>query len=155
GKYTQAQPLYEQALEIERRWLTDDHPHTAMGYDSLAKNLNAQGKYLEARDRWLRAVKSRDAARLRVVFTGLERAGSGGSRSLALAAVLARLGQPAEAWQALEQGLGRGLLDELAARQDRRLVGAERGRLRELIAELERLDRLVETIPKDLGRTER
>ncbi len=34
----------------------------------------------------------------------------------ALAAVLARLGQPAEAWQALEEDLGRGLLDELAAR---------------------------------------
>ena len=39
-----------------------------------------------------------------------------------LAAVLARLGQPAEAWQPLEEDLGRGLLDELAARQDRRLA---------------------------------
>ena len=73
----------------------------------------------------------------------------------ALAAVLARLGQPAEAWQSLEEDLGRGLLDELAARQDRRLAPAERARLRELTAELERLDKLVEATPKDLDQAER
>ena len=147
---------YEKALEINRRLLTDDHPDTASSYNNLAANLNAQGKYLEARDQWLRAVKSLDAARLRVAFTGLERAG-GTKESMrpALAAVLARLGQPAEAWQALEEDLGRGLLDELAARQDRRLAPAERARLRELTAELERLDKLVETTPKDLDQAER
>ena len=73
----------------------------------------------------------------------------------ALAAVLARLGQPAEAWQSLEEDLGRGLLDELAARQDRRLTPAERARLRELTAELERLDKLVEATPKGLDQAER
>ena len=155
GKYAQAQPLFEKALEIRRRLLTDDHPDTARSYNNLAANLNAQGKYLEARDRWLRAVKSLDAARLRVAFTGLERAGTRRSVRPALAAVLARLGQPAEAWQSLEEDLGRGLLDELAARQDRRLAPAERARLRELTAELERLDKLVETTPKDLDQAER
>ena len=101
-------------------------------------------------------MKSLDTARLRVAFTGLERAG-GTKESMrpALAAVLARLGQPAEAWQTLEEDLGRGLLDELAARQDRRLAPAERARLRELTAELERLDRLVETTPKGLDQAER
>ena len=73
----------------------------------------------------------------------------------ALAAVLARLGQPAEAWQTLEEDLGRGLLDELAARQDQRLTPAERDRLRELTTELERLDKLVEATPKDLDQAER
>jgi hypothetical protein len=29
GKYAAAQPLYEKALEIRRRLLTDDHPDTA------------------------------------------------------------------------------------------------------------------------------
>ena len=76
-------------------------------------------------------------------------------RAPALAAVLARLGQPAEAWQSLEEDLGRGLLDELAARQDQRLAPAERARLRELTAELERLDKLVESTPKDLDQAER
>ena len=155
GKYAQAQPLFEKALEIRRRLLTDDHPNTADSYNNVASNLNAQGKYLEARDRWLSAVKSLDKARLRVAFTGLERAGTKESMRPALAAVLARLGQPAEAWQALEEDLGRGLLDELAARQDRRLAPAERARLRELTTELERLDKLVETTPKGLDQAER
>src|SRR5205085_7853402 len=81
-----------------------------------------------------------------------------GSKDLirpALAAVLARLGQPARAWQSLEEDLGRGLLDELAARQDLRLTPAERARLRELTAALERLDRLVETTPRNLDQEER
>ncbi len=121
----------------------------------MAGNLNAQGKYKEARDRWLVAVKSLDAARLRFAFTGLERAGTSESMRLALAAVLARLGQPAEAWQPLEEDLGRGLLDELAARQDRRLSPGERARLRELTTELERLDRLAEATPPDLAQAER
>ena len=88
-------------------------------------------------------------------FTGLERAGTRQFTRAALAAVLARLGQPAEAWQRLEEDLGRGLLDELAARQDQRLKPGERARLRELIAELERLDKLVESTPKNLDQAER
>jgi tetratricopeptide (TPR) repeat protein len=155
GKYATAQPLFERAREIRRRQLSDDHPSTANSYSSTAQNLYAQGKYFQARDEWLHAVKSRDAARLRVAFTGLERAGAEKSVRPALAAVLARLGQPAEAWQALEQDLGRGLLDELAARQDRRLTAAERDRLRDLTAQLERLDRLVETTPQGLDQAGR
>jgi hypothetical protein len=72
-----------------------------------------------------------------------------------LAAVQARLGQPAEAWQALEEDLGRGLLDELAARRDQRLTPAERDRLRDLTTALERLDRLVEATPQGLDQAER
>src|SRR5208337_4255177 len=155
GKYAQAQPLFEKALEIRRRLLTDEHPDTALSYNNVAGNLNSQGKYAEARDRWLSAVKSLNKARLRVAFTGLERAGAEQPVRPALAAVLARLGQSAEAWQTLEEDLARGLLDELAARQDRRLTPAERVRLGELTAALERLDRLVETTPQGLDQAER
>ena len=156
GMYGLAQPLYEKALDVRRRLLTDEHVKTAEGYNNLASNLDAQGKYVEARDRWLSAVKGQDMARLRVAFAGLERAGATNKPARpALAAVLARLGRPDEAWQPLEEDLGRGLLDELAARQDQRLMPAERARLRELTAVLERLDRLVETTPKGLDRFER
>ncbi|HKI20373.1 MAG TPA: CHAT domain-containing protein, partial [Isosphaeraceae bacterium] len=155
GKYAQAQPLYEKALEISRRMLTEDHPDTADSANNLAGNLNAQGKYSQARDSLRLAVKSLDAARLRVAFTGLERAATKESARLALAAALARLGQPAEAWQPLEGDLGRGLLDELAARQDRRLAPDERARLRELTTELERLDKLAETTPENLDQAGR
>ncbi|MFI5455263.1 MAG: tetratricopeptide repeat protein [Isosphaerales bacterium] len=155
GKFAAAQPLYEKALEIRRRLLTDDHPDTAVSYNSVAANLYGQGKYLEARDQLLRAAKSLDAARLQVAFSGMERGGTREFTLPALAAVLARLGQPAEAWQSLEEDLGRGLLDELAARQDRRLAPAQRARVRELTAALEQLDKLVESTPKDLDQAGR
>jgi tetratricopeptide (TPR) repeat protein len=155
GKYAAAQPLFEKVLEIRHRLLSDDHPDIALSYHNLAVNLHAQGKYLEARDRWLSAAKSLDRARLRVAFTGLDRVGTKEWMRPALSAVLARLGQPGEAWQALEGELGRGLLDELFARQDRRLSPAERARLSELTAELERLDRLAESTPKGLDKAER
>ncbi len=47
------------------------------------------------------------------------------------------------------------MLDELAARQDRRLTPAERAHVRELTNELERLDKLVETTPKNLDQAHR
>ena len=72
----------------------------------------------------------------RIAFTGLERAEKGNRVRLALAAVLARLGQQVAAWQHLEEDLGRGLLDELTAREDRRLAPGDRSRLRELTAQL-------------------
>jgi tetratricopeptide (TPR) repeat protein len=155
GKYAAAQPLLEKALEIDRRMLGDDHAETAAIYSHIAANLTAQGRYLEARDKWLSGVKALDAARLRIAFTGLERAGAGESVRLNLAAVLARLGEPAGAWEALEADLGRGLLDELAGREGRRLAPAEQARLRELIDELDTLDRLVEATPTGLDQAER
>jgi tetratricopeptide (TPR) repeat protein len=155
GSYAKAEDLYDKALETRRRLLGDDHIETALTCGNLATNLASQGKYLEARDRWLRAVKGLDAARLRIAFTGLERAATRSSVRPALAAVLARLGQPTEAWQRLEEDLGRGLLDELAARQDKRLTPAERASLGDLTTELEQLDKLVEASPRDLDKLER
>ena len=155
GKYVEAQPQFEKALEINRRLLTDEHPYTSANYGNFGANLNSQGKYHEARDQWRRGVRSMDTIRLVFAFTGLERAGRMGNMRLSLAAVLARLGQPAEAWQALEEDLGRGLLDDLAARQDSRLRPGERARLRELTTELERLDKLVEVTPRGLEQAER
>jgi hypothetical protein len=155
GKYAEARPLYEKALEIRRRLLGDDHPDTATSQHNLAMNLHSQGGYASARERWLGAVDLLDRARQRMAFSGLGRVGAKNSACPALAAVQARLGRPAEAWQALEEGLGRGLLDELAARKDQRLTPAERDRLRELTGDLEKLDKLVEAMPSDLDRAER
>src|SRR5262249_36523486 len=142
-------------LEVIHRLLTDDHPLTAGSYHAVASNLAAQGKYLEARDLWLRAARSQDMSRLRVAFAGLDRVGTDVPGRPALAAVLARLGQPAEAWQWIEEDFGRGLLDELTVRQDRKMAPAARARLRELTTELERLDRLVESTPAGLDQAER
>ena len=57
GKYAQAQPLFEKALEIDRRLLTDDHPDTADSYNNLAMNLNDQGKYAVAQPLFEKALE--------------------------------------------------------------------------------------------------
>jgi tetratricopeptide (TPR) repeat protein len=155
GKYVEAQPLYVKAVATQLRLRGGAHPETAMAYNNLATDLNAQGKYGEARDEWRRAVESLDGARLRLAFVGIERGGPNRPVRLALAAVLARLGAAEEAWQRLEEDSGRGLLDELAARKDRRLAPGERTRLSDLTRELERLDRLAESTPRDLDEASR
>jgi tetratricopeptide (TPR) repeat protein len=71
GKYAAAQPLFEKAFGILRRRLGEVHPDTAQVTKNMAANHDAQDNDLEARDRRLRAVRSLDAARLRVAFTGL------------------------------------------------------------------------------------
>ena len=43
GEVPQAQPLFEKALEIRRRLLTDDHPDTADSYNNVAANLEPRG----------------------------------------------------------------------------------------------------------------
>ena len=100
--------MLEKTLRIRRRLLGEDHPDTASAYIALAANLYALGKYPEACDQWRMAVKGLDETRLRVAFTGLERAGTDSSPRPALAAVLARLGRPDEAWRSLEEDFGRG-----------------------------------------------
>ena len=57
AKYAAAQPLYEKALEISRRLLTDDHPHTASYYNGLAANLYDQGKYAAAQPLFEKALE--------------------------------------------------------------------------------------------------
>jgi tetratricopeptide (TPR) repeat protein len=148
-KYGEAQPLVEKALTICRKSLGEEHPDTAFTYTHLAYILNAHGKYAEAEVAWTKAAASFGQARLHFAFTGLGRSARTAETSpvLALAAVLARNGKPAEAWRRLEESLGRGLLDDLSARQARRLSPEDRTRQRDLLARLERLDRLFENLP--------
>jgi tetratricopeptide (TPR) repeat protein len=40
--------LHQKALDIYRKALGEEHPHTARSYHNVAFNLNAQGKYAEA-----------------------------------------------------------------------------------------------------------
>ena len=48
GRFAQAEPLFEKALEIHRRLLTDNHPSTATSYNNVAGNLGSQGKFAQA-----------------------------------------------------------------------------------------------------------
>ena len=146
AKYEAAGRALEKALAIYRRRLTENHLATAAVYEKLGACSSAQGKYAEARDQWLKAAGSVEGARLFAAFSGMDRASAttDGQQAEALAAVMARLGQPEEAFQRLEENLGRGLLDELAAREDKSLTQEESARLKQLVAELDRLDHLFE-----------
>jgi tetratricopeptide (TPR) repeat protein len=145
GKYAEAQEGLRKALAIRRKALGEEHPLTAQSYSSLAANQNAQGKYDEAEALWALAAGRFGTARLRVARSGLDRAAATGKDSPLpfLAAVLARTGKPSDAWSRFEEGLARGTWDDLSARLRR--PADEQARQAELVARLERLDRLVES----------
>jgi hypothetical protein len=127
GKYGDGQPLYENALAIWREALGEAHPDIGAGYHSLAVNLYGQGKYAEALATLEQASHSYETSRL-AAARGLERAVATGSKSPypLQAALLARLGRPRDAWDALQRDLARGLLDEQAGRRQSLLQPDER-----------------------------
>jgi CHAT domain-containing protein len=145
GRHAEAEQLHRRALAIHQKVLGEDHPFTVASHSNLADNLEAQGKYAEAAASWAQATQSFDVARLRSSTTGLERASFGGADSPwpALAACQARLGQPLLAWQSLEAGVARGLLDDLSTRLTPGPTLVERERQQGLKAALDRLDRQV------------
>ena len=85
GKYAQAQPLYEKALETRRRLLTDDHTNTATSYNNLANNLDNQGKHAAAQPIYwadvrglpLRCPRPRPCARRKSGCASAPRGGAG------------------------------------------------------------------------------
>jgi tetratricopeptide (TPR) repeat protein len=143
GRYREAEEVLREVLEIRRQAFGEEHPETASCYDNLARALHAQGRYAEAETYLRRGADAFLASRLRIAASGLGRAARTSERSplFALAAVLARNGKPAEAWQRLEQGLGRGAWDDLSARLRRST--AETDRQAELATRLEGIDRLL------------
>jgi tetratricopeptide (TPR) repeat protein len=144
GKYAEAAEFHRRALAIFRKVLGEAHPDTARTYDDLAHNLYARGKYAEAEGTWADAADSFARARLRIAASGLGRATRTGHDSPlpAFAAVLARNGKPEAAWRRYEEGLARGTWDDLSARLRR--PPEEQARQAELVAQLDRLDRLIE-----------
>ena len=65
GKYSEAEPLYLDALEMRRRLFTGDHPNVATSLNNLALLYNSQGKYSEAEPLYLDALEMRKR-----LFTG-------------------------------------------------------------------------------------
>jgi tetratricopeptide (TPR) repeat protein len=144
GQYAAAEEYFRQALAIHRKLLGEEHPNTTNCCNFLALNLHAQGRYAEAEGLWLRAAAAFARARLRLAHSGLERATLTGKRSPLpeLAAVLARNGKAAQAWQRYEESLARGTWDDLSARLRR--PPTEQAKQAALLARLDRLDQLIE-----------
>ncbi|MFO0969371.1 MAG: tetratricopeptide repeat protein [Gemmataceae bacterium] len=143
GKYAEAEEGYRKALAIRRKMLGDEHPDTARSYNDMALNLNDQGKYAEAEQFANLASVAFLKTRGRLAASGLERAGAAKMAPLWLhAALLARHGKAAAAWERLEENLGRGLWDDLASAGKR--SDTERTRRLIVLAQLSRVDKLIE-----------
>src|SRR5262249_368729 len=110
GRFAEAQPFCQKALEIGRLALGEDHPSTVSSYAVWAINLNARGRYDEAEAMARAATRSYEVTRLRISFAGLDRAEFAARRSPLplLAAIQARQGRIREAWEHWEAGLARG-----------------------------------------------
>jgi tetratricopeptide (TPR) repeat protein len=57
GRYSEAEPLYLEALEMRRRLFTSDHPDVASSLNNLASLYKSQGKYSEAEPLYLDALE--------------------------------------------------------------------------------------------------
>jgi len=137
GKHQEAIELYEKAQTILLKLQGEKHPNTAMVRYGLAYCQLLTGDYARAEAQYLAAARSYQAARLTMSASGLVRSGLAEKSPLPrLAAVLARNGKPALAWKYLEENMGRGLLDDLAARSNRPLTAEEQDREESLQGEL-------------------
>ena len=153
GDHDRAGPLYRQALAIRTRVVGPDHADTVESSSGLAFHLYDQGDHEAARDQWARAAEAFEQVRLRVALTGLGRAVASGRQSplQLLAAAQARTGDVRGAWDSYEKSLARGLLDDLAARQQQRLDATESARRRKLLADFQRIEAEI-TVERRRGR---
>jgi tetratricopeptide (TPR) repeat protein len=145
GKHPAAQALYEEALAICLGVLGENHPDTADSYNNLSAVLSARGQYAEAEKAAAQAARGYEAARLLVGFAGLDRARFATKRSPLprLAALLARNGKPAAAWDQLQSNLARALLDEIAARHTWALTPDDRRQQDQLVGRIHLLDQQI------------
>jgi CHAT domain-containing protein/tetratricopeptide (TPR) repeat protein len=156
GKFALAEAIHVEVLADFQRIFGENHPQTSSAFRNLIIDLWAEGRYAKAREYAAAAAKSYEGARRQSAFTGLERSGFAGEWSpLPLLAILAaRDGDSLPAWQFLENGLARGLLDDLSARP---WTDEERQRELKLLRESEQLDSQIsgllgDTLVSDEGR---
>ncbi|MCL1466882.1 tetratricopeptide repeat protein [Argonema galeatum] len=59
GRYSEAEPLLLQGLELRKRWLGDEHPDVATSLNNLANLYYSQGRYSEAEPLLLQTLELR------------------------------------------------------------------------------------------------
>ncbi|MBO3462005.1 tetratricopeptide repeat protein [Aetokthonos hydrillicola] len=60
GRNEEAEPLYEQALQLKQQLLGDDHPDVAASLNNLAGLYESQGKYEQAEPLYIQALEIAD-----------------------------------------------------------------------------------------------
>jgi CHAT domain-containing protein len=140
GKYGDAEAMHRRALAILLKVLGENDHATASSYSNLASSLEVQGKHDEALRSWEAAAESYEKARLRVTKGLAAPLTADRSPLPSFALALARAGRPRDAWTRWEQGLARGLIEEIAGRAARPLTDAERDREALLLGQSQALD---------------
>jgi tetratricopeptide (TPR) repeat protein len=143
GNFAEAEPAFRRSLALRQQLLGQAHLDTIISCQNLADDLNRQGKYGDALALAETAARGFIKVRGRVAFSGLERAAfaSVSSPLPQLSILLARAGRTADAWHWHEEGLSRGLLDDLTARNGRPLTADERQREDELRGQLDQCEK--------------
>jgi tetratricopeptide (TPR) repeat protein len=59
GRYSEAEPLYQQALALRQKLLGDEHPDVATSFNNLAGLYESQGRYSEAEPLYQQALALR------------------------------------------------------------------------------------------------
>ena len=132
--------MHRKALAIRIAALGEAHPDTALSYNNVAATIDAESRPEEALHAWTAAAESFRRARL-LGRRGLESALAADRSPLpTLALALSRAGQPRAAWARWEDGLARGVLDEVAGRALRPLTAQERAHDDQLRGRLHTLD---------------
>jgi tetratricopeptide (TPR) repeat protein len=136
GKAGEALPLYRRALDVSLRMQGGQHPGTASSYNNLALCLDEMGRRAEGLLLLQASLPGQEAARFHGAATGFDRAAAARQASphAMLAAGLAALRQPVNAYRHAEHALARGLLDDLSSAPP-----ADRDRLAALAAEVRAL----------------
>ncbi|MDF5712167.1 MAG: tetratricopeptide repeat protein, partial [Nostoc sp. S4] len=56
GRYSEAEPIYIQALALRRKLLGEEHPSVALSLNNLAALYKSQGRYSEAEPIYIQAL---------------------------------------------------------------------------------------------------
>jgi CHAT domain-containing protein/Flp pilus assembly protein TadD len=139
GRSQDGLPMLKEAAALARRSLGAGHINTVMFGDHLLQALILLGRHEEAEELGEELARAFESSRLRVSDAGLARAGAMNRESplLLLPVCKALRGDGTGAYQRLEQGLARGLLEEFVADRLGQLSQEERQRLQELRAKLQ------------------
>ncbi len=142
GDFLLAESTYREALTVRRAIFGNQHPDVVESLDDLAHLLQDADDFESAETVWSEAAQVFEAARLRVSNVGLQRVRFAAEVSpmIAAAGCLAHNGKPLLAWERLEAGLARGLLDSVSARRSRPLSAEERRCEEELLGRLSKID---------------
>ena len=154
GKYAEAEQMLRRALAICLKTRGENHPDTAIISTSLAKNLDVHGKPEEALKAWIAAAESYQRSREHGT-KGFEAALTvGGSPLPPFALALARAGQLRDAWARWEQGLARGLFEEITGRAVRPLMVEEQDREASLLGQSQAIEERISKLLDIRARTD-